>query len=249
MIENKETFQARIKPYLSPSQQLDVKLGYCLAKFGHRAQTRKELTEGKPTRSFEHVRRVAIVLMDEMKIYDRDMIIACLLHDSIEDTADLSAELIEHCFGSDVTAMVRLLSKIPKEGYHERLENCRNWKVIAIKMCDRLDNLRSLMVPGTTVDFQKKQLKETKEVYFQLFNSVLTMCPTNYIPALRNVRDQIRDLVSRYKTIISLEEDKKLKEQCSSCKGSGYGTWKNEEDYTLCSSCKGSGQNAMEKTA
>src|SRR5574338_1238344 len=88
VMENKETFQARVRPYFSPSEQLDVKLAYCLAKFGHRAQTRKELTEGKPTRYFEHVRRVAIVLMDEMKVINRDMIIAALLHDSVEDTND-----------------------------------------------------------------------------------------------------------------------------------------------------------------
>jgi hypothetical protein len=42
-IENKETFHARIQPYFSPSIQLDVKLAYTLAKFGHRAQTRKEV--------------------------------------------------------------------------------------------------------------------------------------------------------------------------------------------------------------
>jgi (p)ppGpp synthase/HD superfamily hydrolase len=86
MTENKLSFQNRIQSYFSPSIQLDVKLAYCLAKFGHRAQLRKELVEGKPTRYFEHVRRVSIILMDEMKIMDRDMIIAALLHDSIEDT-------------------------------------------------------------------------------------------------------------------------------------------------------------------
>src|SRR5574339_1101763 len=101
-MENKVTFQARVQPYFSPSDQLDVKLAYCLAKFGHRAQVRKELIAGKPTRYFEHVRRVAIILMDEMKIIDRDMIIAALLHDSLEDCEDLTPELLEHSFGPEV---------------------------------------------------------------------------------------------------------------------------------------------------
>src|SRR5574338_1026987 len=108
VMENKHTFQARLQPYFSPSDQLDVKLAYCLAKFGHRAQTRKEMTEGQPTRYFEHVRRVAIVLMDELKIMDRDMIITCLLHDSLEDCADLTPELLEHSFGPDVVHMVKM---------------------------------------------------------------------------------------------------------------------------------------------
>jgi len=206
LIENKETFQARVQPYFSPSEQLDIKLAYCLAKFGHRAQIRKELTEGKPTRYFEHVRRVAIILMDQMHIHDRDMIIAALLHDSLEDTRDLSAELLEHCFGSHVTGMVRLLSKLPKEGYCDRLRNCKNWKVIALKMCDRLDNLRSLMVPGVSVDFQKRQIKEAKEIYIPLFDSIALLVPPEHLANVLAVKDEIRDLIIRYSTIIELQE-------------------------------------------
>jgi (p)ppGpp synthase/HD superfamily hydrolase len=205
-MENKETFQARIQPYFSPSDQLDVKLAYCLAKFGHRAQTRKELTDGKPTRYFEHVRRVAIVMMDEMKIMDKDMIISCLLHDAVEDTHDLTPELLEHCFGNDVISMVKLLSKVPKEGYIERISNCNNWKVLAIKACDRVDNLRSLMVPGTELEFQKKQIKETKEKYFPVFDKLVTLCPPEYISNVSVVRDEIRRLIERYSTIIELQE-------------------------------------------
>lgn len=206
MIENKETFQARLQPYFSPSIQLDVRLAYTLAKFGHRAQTRKELTDGKPTRYFEHVRRVALVLIDEMKIIDRDMIIASLLHDSIEDTQDLTAELIEHCFGNEVVSMVKILSKVPKEGYLERLSNSKNWKALAIKACDRLDNLRSLMVPGTSVEFQKRQVLETKEKYFPIFDQLLQLCPPMYMTNITIIRDEIRRLIERYSTIIELRE-------------------------------------------
>jgi (p)ppGpp synthase/HD superfamily hydrolase len=208
-MENKESFQARIRPYFSPSDQLDVKLAYCLAKFGHRAQTRKELTEGKPTRYFEHVRRVAIVLMDEMKIIDRDMIITALLHDSVEDTVDLTPELLEHCFGSDVVTMIKVLSKVPKEGYIERLREVHNWKVLAVKACDRLDNLRSLMIPGTSLEFQKKQIQETKEKYFPIFDKLVnTLCPPQHITNVSAVRDEIKRLIERYSTIIELQEGK-----------------------------------------
>ena len=212
MTENKELFQARIRPYFSPSDQLDVKLAYCLAKFGHRAQLRKELVEGKPTRYFEHVRRVAIVVMDEMKIFDRDMIIAALLHDSLEDCAqygDLTPELLEHCFGNEVVTMVKLLSKIPKEGYLDRLKNCHHWKTLAIKACDRLDNLRSLMVPGNTIEFQKKQVAETREKYFPVFDQLLTLTPQPYLSNVAIVRDEIRRLIERYSTIIELQESQK----------------------------------------
>lgn len=207
-MENKETFQARIRPYLPPSEQLDVKLAYCLAKFGHRAQTRKELTDGKPTRYFEHVRRVAIILMDEMKIIDRDMIITALLHDSLEDTHDLTSELLEHCFGPNVVSMVKKLSKVPKEGYIERLTHCQDWHVIAIKACDRLDNLRSLMIPENSLEFQQKQIRETKEKYFPIFDKMVNWslsAPPD--PNVVFVRDEIRRLVERYSTIIELQDN------------------------------------------
>lgn len=207
MTENKETYQNRLKPYFSPSDQLDIKLAYTLAKFGHRAQTRKELNEdGTHTRYFEHVRRVSIILMDEIKIMDRDMIIAALLHDSIEDTDDLTAELLEHCFGNNVVSMIKILSKVPKEGYIERLGNCKNWKALAVKACDRLDNLRSLMVPGVSLEFQKRQIAETKEKYFAIFDQLLQICPAMYIPNVTVVRDEIRRLIERYSTIIELQE-------------------------------------------
>jgi GTP diphosphokinase / guanosine-3',5'-bis(diphosphate) 3'-diphosphatase len=204
--ENKETFQARIKPFFSPSDQLDIKLAYTLAKFGHRAQLRKELVDGKPVRYFEHVRRVAIVLMDEMKIMDRDMIIAALLHDSLEDTEDLTAELLEHSFGIQVATMVTLLSKIPKEGYHERLKNCHNWKTLAIKMCDRTDNFRSLFVPGVSLEFQKKQIQETKQHYIPLFDQLLQLCPSVHSANIFLIRDELKDLIVEYSTTIKLRE-------------------------------------------
>lgn len=208
-MENKETFQARLKPFFSPSDQMNIKLAYCLAKFGHRAQVRKEVVEGKHTRYFEHVRRVAIVLMDDMRIMDKEMICAALLHDAVEDTDDITPELIEHAFGSSVAAMVNILSKVPKEGYHDRLNTCKNWKVLALKACDRLDNLRSLMVPGTTLDFQKKQIQETKSQYFPLFDQLLEICPPMYIDSISKVINEIRRLIERYSTIIELQQEGK----------------------------------------
>lgn len=209
MLENKETFYARIKPHFNPYEQLDIKLAYYLAKYGHRAQVRKELSEdGKPIRYFEHVRRVALILMDEMKIMDCDMIIAALLHDSLEDTHDLTEELLQHCFGTEVVSLVKKLSKVPKEGYIERLVNCGNWRVIAIKACDRLDNLRSLMIPGVSLEFQKRQIKETKEKYFTVFDKMVSWSPSAPVdPNVVFIRDEIRRLIERYTVMIEMQEE------------------------------------------
>jgi (p)ppGpp synthase/HD superfamily hydrolase len=211
-MENKETFRARLLPYLPPSAQEQVRLAYILAKFGHRAQTRKEIVNGKPLRYFEHVRSVALILMDELKIMDKNMIISALLHDALEDTEDITASLIEATFGEEPATLIALLSKVPKEGYHERLSNCHNWKALTIKLCDRLDNLNSLMAPGTSHEFHKKQIKETVEVYFPLFDHLLEICPVVYLNNIKVVRDKIHALIARYSSIVELNEKSNIKE-------------------------------------
>lgn len=192
--ENRATFFSRLRPILAPSVVLDIELAYTLAKFGHRAQFRKEPgTDGSPLRYFEHVRRVALILIDVARITDPTMITAALLHDSVEDTKDIRPELIEHCFGTDVVSLVLLLSKVPKEGYLDRLEACSDWRPYAIKACDRLDNLRSLFKPGNSESFQQKQLSETEFKYFPLFDRMLTLVPDERTRSkLQIIRDKIR---------------------------------------------------------
>lgn len=121
--ENRQTFFERLEPFFPPSILLDVQLAYTLAKFGHRAQFRKDEKDagGEPLRYFEHVRRVSLILIDEAQIVNREMVLAALLHDGVEDTRDLTPEMIEHCFGSDVVSLVKTLSKVPKEGYLETI--------------------------------------------------------------------------------------------------------------------------------
>lgn len=99
-VENRENFFARLTPFMAPSELRNVEIAYMMAKFGHRAQFRKELdADGNPVRYFEHVRRVALVLLDELHIRDPEMICTALLHDCLEDTKDVTEGIIEHLFG------------------------------------------------------------------------------------------------------------------------------------------------------
>jgi len=166
-MENKASFFARLETRLAPSDLVRVRGAYYLAKFGHRAQVRKELGEdGNPLRYFEHVRRVALVLMDEAKVYDPDLICTALLHDTLEDTEDIDAHIIEQFFGANVARRVRLLTKA-KDDYVARLQSADHGTIL-VKMCDRLDNIRSL--DGTTEEFRARQLKETWDKYMPVFS-------------------------------------------------------------------------------
>lgn len=199
-MENRETFFARLEPFYAPSQMYDVTLAYMLAKFGHRAQVRNEIVDGAPLRYFEHLRRVALVLVDQVKITDPTMVIAALMHDALEDTRDLTPGLLEHCFGADLVTIVRGLSKVPKEGYIDRLGMCSDWRVLIIKACDRYDNLMS--VEDVSPEFVAKQVRETREKYVAIFKRMAYLAPEpheqNVWKLYNMIADRLNELEKKY---------------------------------------------------
>lgn len=203
MIENRESFFARLEPFFAPSVLLDVQLAYTLAKFGHRAQVRSEVDDdGTPVRYFEHVRRVGIILVDEVKIVRPDLVIGALLHDGVEDTHDLTPTMIEHAFGSDVAVIVKTLSKVPKEGYLDRFNMSTDWRPYLIKACDRLDNLRSLS--QSRREFRSKQIAETRDKYLSLFDRMVTLAPVEYRDRIQVLRDEVRRQTEREATLLEV---------------------------------------------
>ena len=82
-----------------------------------------------------------------------------------------------------------MLSKDPKEGYLDRFYVCTDWRPYFVKACDRLDNLRSM--EGSTVEFRRKQVTETRDKYFRLFDRMVTLTPDEYRDGVRRLREQI----------------------------------------------------------
>lgn len=189
--ENRKSFFSRIAPLFPPKTVWDIELAYTLSKYGHRAQTRKETDEnGRPMRYFEHPRRVALILIDEARCARPEMVIAALLHDILEDTKDVTPEMLEHWFSSDVAMLVRMLSKVPKEGYIDRLLAFGDWRTLFIKACDRLDNLRSLSCGSE--EFQRKQVAETVRSYYGLLDRLVAIVPPDHAKAAAWLRARIR---------------------------------------------------------
>lgn len=186
-LENRAKFLERLKDLPEEEIQL-IDFCYDIAKEAHRPQVRKD-----GVRYFEHVRQVAIILMDECKIMNPDMIKAALLHDSIEDSSifgktnqsytewsKVSAFRLTRLFNEKVAKLVINLTKpsinnvefkTKDEMHHFYIDRLQNGpdEVKLVKMCDRLHNLRSLT--HTKPEFINKQLKETREVYLPIFES------------------------------------------------------------------------------
>ena len=168
---NKAEFLTMVSKVMSPSDVDLVETAYLLAKKFHKGQFRKELdSAGNPLRYFEHVRRTAIIILQE-GFTSKELVITALLHDAIEDAEEtrLLSRLIESYFGENVGLWIRILSKTNKHSYIETLREglgLYDARFMIVKAADRLDNLRSL---GTDPEFREKQLKETREVYLPLF--------------------------------------------------------------------------------
>ncbi len=110
---------------------------------------------------------------------DTDSICAALLHDTVEDCADkTNLELLNKMFGSEISMLVDGLTKIiqiqvaDKEEAH--IENIRKMllamnrdiRVIFIKLCDRLHNMRTLSAKKE--DRQRAIALETMYIYAPL---------------------------------------------------------------------------------
>lgn len=141
-------------------------LAYDFAAVAHEGQYRKS---GEPY--IEHPLHTAYLLA-EIKA-DLATVTAGILHDVPEDTA-VTLEEIKKNFGDEVAALVAGVTKLGKlkyrgiERYRENLKKMflamtDDIRIIFIKFCDRLNNLRSLDV--LPKEKQQRIAKETLEIY------------------------------------------------------------------------------------
>lgn len=143
-----------------------IRLAYEFAENAHRDQARKN---GEPY--IQHPLHTAYLLA-EMKA-DLPTVIAGILHDVPEDT-EATLEDVGHNFGEEVATLVAGVTKLGKikyrgiERYRENLKKMflamsTDIRVIFIKFCDRLHNLRTLdSLPGPK---QQRIAQETLEIY------------------------------------------------------------------------------------
>lgn len=153
---NRRMFLDRLRPQFDDVAFERVGAAYKFAKYGHRGIFRDDGV----TRYVDHVRAVAWIAIDELEIYDCELIVEALLHDIREDTYLLSSVRIRINFGRRIARGIELLSKIPAEGYYDRLMLYGTWRELIIKLADRLHNLRTL--GSCPVEKQRRQIAETR---------------------------------------------------------------------------------------
>lgn len=175
-IENKAKFFKRLKGKVSKRKFKLIRYAYDAAKSGHREQFRDN-----GVRYFEHCRETALILMDELEIYEPSMIIAALLHDMLEDNFLLNPWRLKHTFGRKVAYLVTTVTKPKKtnkkyhsdherhEAYFKRINGAKV-RVKLLKLADRLHNTRTLgeCSPGKI----ERKYQETIKVYLPLVSDL-----------------------------------------------------------------------------
>ena len=130
------------------------------ASVKHRNQRRKD-AESSPY--INHPIAVASVLSTECGVADEQLLVAAILHDTVEDTETTFDELAAH-FGSAVTALVRELTddkSLPKaERKRLQIEHAHSASPGAkqLKIADKICNIRDISAnPPAGWSIQRRQ--------------------------------------------------------------------------------------------
>src|SRR5882724_9709123 len=141
-----------------------LRRAYIISEAFHRGQTRDE---GTPY--FNHPIRVATILFDEIGLRDTTITCGAILHDVIEDS-DFTESDVRAMFNDDVATTVQLLTKvtgIATADYLDAIERESPKIALPIKLCDRLDNMRSLHL-SSKPEKRARYLIETSNYFLPL---------------------------------------------------------------------------------
>jgi (p)ppGpp synthase/HD superfamily hydrolase len=135
----------------------------------HRTQKRK----GKAGDPYvNHLLEVAELIASSSDGVDTNLIVAALLHDTVEDTATTIHELREN-FGEDVAGLVaevtddKSLPKATRKALQVRNAPHKSARAATIKLADKISNLRAILAcPPTdwSVERQREYFEWAKQV-------------------------------------------------------------------------------------
>lgn len=187
------TIETLIQKILTDDKQYDLSKIISAYQFAEKAHRGQKRSSGQDY--IIHPLAVAYSLL-ELGM-DTDTICSALLHDVIEDTSATFNELKKR-FGQDVALLVDGVTKLGKVPYfnqnEQQAENIRkillamsqDIRVIIIKLCDRLHNMRTLKY--CSLDKQRRIAHETMNIY----------APIAHRLGIKAVKDELEDLSFHY---------------------------------------------------
>ncbi len=194
-------YQALEDKILAYAPDLDTQRlfsAFTYADSAHNGQLRKD---GSPY--ITHPLAVAEIVAD--LDLDPDSVISALLHDCIEDTKATHEDIAKR-FGEPVAALVEGVTKLSRVHYtskeEQQMENLRKMfmamaqdiRVILIKICDRLHNMRTMEYQSPSK--QREKSLETMEIY----------APIAHRLGMQKLKWELEDLSLRYLDPVGYKE-------------------------------------------
>ncbi len=198
MEERYEKLKEKVKGYLPSADTEKLRECFVFADSHHEGQLRKD---GSPFVS--HPLAVADLVADLG--LDVESVMAALLHDTVEDTS-ATYEDVAHKFGKTVADLVDGVTKLTRVQYtskeEEQMENLRKMlmamakdiRVILIKICDRLHNIRTMEYQSERK--QREKSLETLEIY----------TPIAHRLGMQRMKWEMEDLSIKYLDPIAYQE-------------------------------------------
>ena len=198
VLESYHALEEKIKQY---NHNLDTKRLYAAFQYADSAHSGQLRKDGSPY--ITHPLAVAEIVA-ELEL-DTDSIIAALLHDCIEDTG-ATHEDVAKLFGAPVADLVEGVTKLTRVQYtskeEEQMENLRKMlmamakdiRVILIKICDRLHNMRTMEYQSPRK--QKEKALETMEIY----------APIAHRLGMQRIKWELEDTSLRYLDPVGYKE-------------------------------------------
>jgi guanosine-3',5'-bis(diphosphate) 3'-pyrophosphohydrolase len=179
-----------LTPHISREELQTVQRAFDVAKEAHTGQMRDE---GTPY--IVHPLRVAIILSEELELYLPSLSCGALLHDVIEDTGT-TRDQVADWFGEEVATIVWLLTKL--EGvslpeYLAAIEAAAGTGAATVKLCDRLDNLRSI-THSPKAEKKRRYIRTTERYYLPMAARISPYIYDQLCVSLNQARDHVRSL-------------------------------------------------------
>lgn len=134
-------------------------------------------------RYFEHLRAVALILMEYLRVRDPKMIVAALMHDIVEDIDEWHHDRMIREYGQEIANLIWWVTKPPvseygdnkearNRAYHQRLHDAPR-EALIIKLCDRLHNMITMW--GVDEAKQRRKVVETQDFYLVLAEKTIVL--------------------------------------------------------------------------
>ena len=191
IIRTPEDFLDHLSP--EPRSNRDLKLVEKAARFAYNAHANQKRRSGEPY--ITHPFAVSLIV-DDLSL-DTYSLCGALLHDVLED-CNVTAQALRDEFGDTIYELVEGVTKLSRIQVTNKAElqaeslrkmllaMTRDMRVILIKLCDRLHNMRTL--DHVPVEKQKRICKETLDIY----------CPLAHRLGMSSLRWQLEDLCLKH---------------------------------------------------